>query len=493
MAMSNHLERSFKAPAPELQFLASAHQIYDYENLYGFTDKLKSELSGITFSKKEPILIVSHSSDEQVFLIAAAFLLNIPVMMVHPESSSSDLNLILKQVDPKMVYSDLETMPDSINNLQRLNIDSSWLSLTAKADPELFDDPKPDSICGLFLTSGSTGLPKIVPIKRRQVFSAAKSSAQNFKPGKNKYWLLCLPLNHIGGVSIIYRSLIYNTAIFRMDTFDADHANIFLSENTLFEVASLVPTMLLKMLEDPMFRIHRSFKAVLLGGGPIPIDLINQSITRGIPLVLSYGMTETCAQIAANTLLSPSGTYIPKSSVGPIFKPNQIEIRDGSGKNLPPQEEGQIWLKGPQVFDGYLDPTLSEKQFDKNGWFNTGDFGHINRNDQLFIKSRRTDLIITGGENVNPHIVEEKIIKHNDISECAVLGVDDEKWGQKIVALYVSNNENIDNSDLKEMLKKQLRNFQIPKEFIRVDRLPKTALGKIKRGDLKSLYDKHIG
>ena len=493
MEISNRSETSFTLPAPELQFLASTNHIYDYEHLYGFTEILKRELSDITFSKKEPLLIISHSSDEQVFLIAAAFLLNVPVMLIHPESSGSDLNHILKQVEPKLVYSDQESMPDSLKDLQRLNIDSSWLSLTTKADSELLGDPNPDSICGLFLTSGSSGFPKIVPIKRRQAFSAANSSAQNFKTGKNKYWLLCLPLNHIGGVSIIYRSLIYHSAIFRMDRFDADQANIFLSENPLFEVASLVPTMLLRMLEDPMFRVHRSFKAILLGGGPIPNDLINQSITRGIPLVLSYGMTETCAQIAANSLLSPSGTYTPKSSVGPIFKPNQIEIRDDSGQSVPKREEGQIWLKGPQIFDGYLDSTLDKKQFDKDGWFHTGDFGHINRNDQLFIKSRRTDLIITGGENVNPYIVEDELIKHNDITECAVLGVNDDKWGQKIVALYVSNNENINETDLKEMLKRQIRNFQVPKEFIRVDNLPKTALGKIKRGDLKLTYDNHTG
>jgi o-succinylbenzoate---CoA ligase len=218
------------------------------------------------------------------------------------------------------------------------------------------------------------------------------------------------------------------------------------------------------------------------------MDLINRSLTRGLPIVTSYGMTETCAQIAANPMLRPSGMYIPKKSVGFIFKPNEIQIRDKNGQTLPWNEPGQIWLKGPQVFDGYLEPEQNKNRFDKDGWFNTGDFGHLNRQDQLFIESRRTDLIITGGENVNPIEIEEVLTALDSILEAAVVGMPDKAWGQKVTAFVVSKDEDFDTEAVIKKLKEKLPGYKIPKEIIVIDRIPKTPTQKIKRGELVRRY-----
>jgi o-succinylbenzoate---CoA ligase len=481
---------AFSKPSPDLFFLASEEAIYEYSILYGFAKKLHNEVSHFTFSEEKPLLIISESSDKVVFLIAAAFLLKIPVLILHPESTDDDILNIMEQVQPEYCFTSQGKRLENLTSTQKINIPDQWLQIEADWDEKLFTLNEPEAVAGLFLTSGSTDVPKIVPIKRRQILFAVQSSAENFKPGKNRYWLLCLPLNHIGGIAIIYRCLLYNSGIFRMDHFDVEQVRIFLSENKLFEVASLVPTMLLRILEDSLFQIHSAFKAVLLGGGPVTIDLLDYATTRGIPVVSSYGMTETCAQIAANPMLRPSGIYHPKTSVGHIFKPNEVEIRDEAGNKLPKIEEGLIWLKGPQIFDGYLNPELNKEAFDEDGWFNTGDYGYLNRNRQLFIKTRRTDLIITGGENVNPHTVEEAMNQLSDISECAVFGVEDIKWGQKIVAFIVSSQEVVDVEIIRPQLKKSLRGFQIPKEFYTVKKLPKSALGKIKRNKLQELYRK---
>lgn len=480
----------FSPPSPDVQFLASEGNIYEYSNLYGFAESFFEEVKEFTFSEKQPLLIISESSDKFVFLIAAAFLLRIPILVIHPESADKEILRIIKQVDPPILFTDQKKRIGDLISIPQIDIQLSRLKKQATWNNTLFSFDTPEEVAGLFLTSGSTELPKIVPVKRRQVYFAAEASSHNFKPGLNRYWLLCLPLNHVGGISIIYRSILYNSAIFRAGQFNVDEVRTFLSENKLFEVASLVPTMLIRILEDPLFQIHKSFKAILLGGGPITSDLLNRAAIRGIPLVSSYGMTETCAQIAANPMLRPSGIYTPKTSSGRIFKPNEIEIRDESGKCLPPIEEGQIWLKGPQVFDGYLNPKLNKNVFDKKGWFNTGDFGHLNRNGLLFIKSRRTDLIITGGENVNPVMVEEELNKLTGVKESAVIGVPDSKWGQKVVAFIVLANIEIQQEKIKQELKKRLRSFQIPKELIEVNQLPKTALGKIRRTQLIQIYDK---
>lgn len=482
---------TYDLPSPDLNFLASKNRIYDYANLYSFAGWLRKHLTEYNVTENRPVALLSESSDEMIFLIAGCFLLNIPFVPLNPDSTDSELKLMLQSISPGAIYSD-ENNRYRIDQNIAFKIPKSVLKSTAEPDNLDLSLENYERTLGLFFTSGTTGAPKLVPIKRRQIFFAATSSAENFKPGPNRYWLLCLPLNHIGGISIIIRSILYHSAIYRMNSFDEHQVRTFLSENKLFEVASLVPTMLIRLLDDPLFQLHLSFKAILLGGGPISLDLIKLASVRGIPIVSSYGMTETCAQIAANPMLKPSGVYNPKKSVGRVFHPNRVEIRDPkSGKKLPPLEQGTIWLKGPQVFDGYSDKSLNKNTFDKKGWFNTGDFGHVNRENQLFIDARRSDRIISGGENVDPIEVEAIINGIDDIDESAVFGVKDPKWGQKVIALLVSKNgSEPDNKSVKEILEKKLSTFKIPKEFLKVDSLPKTASGKIKRAELSSIYDK---
>jgi len=479
----------FRLPSPELNFLASKNNLYDYENLYGFTLKLSKELSAYDISEKQPLAILSKSSDELIFIIGACFLLNIPIAAISPGSTDAELTEKVKSINPACFITDTKNS-NRISDHPVIIPDKKWLKLKSVPNVKQFSLEKPESVLGYFFTSGSTGSPKIVPLKRRQIFFAAEASAENFKPDKNRYWLLCLPLNHIGGISIILRSILYHSAIYRMDKFDEHQVRTFLFENKLFQVASLVPTMLIRLLEDPLFQVHLEFKAILLGGGPISLQLINESSVRGIPIVSSYGMTETCAQIAANPMLKPSGLYHPKSSVGMIFKPNRVEIRDPeTGQPLAYNNTGLIWLHGPQVFDGYTDSKINEKVFDKDGWFNTGDYGKVNKQEQLFIQNRRTDLIVTGGENVNPSEIEELISDQEGISESAVFGIKDAYWGEKIIAFIVPENGNTpDEKLIKKYLSKKLSSHKIPKEFYIIDSLPKTDMEKVRRSELPELY-----
>ncbi|WP_141691608.1 AMP-binding protein [Rhodohalobacter halophilus] len=444
-------------------------------------------MSGIKISETTPLFICHKSDDRVLFLIAACFLLKIPFISVHEEFSENDANSLKKQLNPAAVFSDSDTNFDAIFEADKISITNQQLCLKSEYIENSFSLYEPDDTAGLFLTSGSTGVPKIVPIKRRQVLFASRASADNFQPGVNKYWLLCLPLNHVGGISIILRSLLYGSAIYRIDSFEADKVSRLLSDHRDFEVASMVPTMLINMMDDTGFQTHSNFKAILLGGGPISQELIEWASTRGIPIVTSYGMTETFAQIAANPILQPRGMYFPKNSVGTLFQPNSIEIRDEDGNIQHTRESGQIWLKGPQIFDGYLDEELNEMVFDNNGWFKTGDYGYLNHRKQLFVETRRTDLIITGGENVNPPDVEQIMDTYPGIARSAVVGVHDIKWGQRVVAFY-EEKDNVDIHELRNFLKKKLLAFQVPKEFIKLKKIPVTSLGKIKRKELIRLY-----
>ncbi|RNC79613.1 MAG: o-succinylbenzoate--CoA ligase [Balneola sp.] len=479
----------FRKTNPQQVFLTSQHGMYTYSDLDRFTAFFKDIVEKKSDSIKWPIAFLSESSDLLIFSIAACWKLGIPFIPLNPKLPTEKLKEQIQELSPTLIFSDSKNrnrlMGDDV-----IQMDENFFLNAFTFDIRNLKLPdetkiKDQLVFGYFFTSGTSGSPKIVPLKRKQMLAAAKSSAKNFKPDPNHFWLLCLPLNHIGGISIILRSLIYGTAIYRMDVFHEEMIKEFLGENTRFQAASLVPTMLKRLLDDPLFKTHRSFKAILLGGGPVNSGLLQKAVERGIPVVSSYGMTETCAQIAANPTSAPSGVYIPIKSVGKAFPPNELQIRDDRGKVLKRNQSGTIWLKGPQVFDGYYYKKDNKDRFDKDGWFNTGDYGHKNTFDQVFIESRRTDLIITGGENVNPVEVEQAIQKLPFIKEAAVVGLPDEEWGQKITAVVtLSNGKNPSLEEMRDLLKGELINFKLPRELFIIDELPKTQTGKIRKSEL---------
>lgn len=486
---------TFDSPRPEDLFLGSSFGLHPYKDLKKFQRFFLQFLFDFDHDFDKPIGLLAQSSDTLVFTVAACWNLGIPFVPFNPKASKEDLRKQIAKIDPGLLFADEEQLR-KIDNPEALNIKELDLPRSLTIDVELSFSAKnytpstdPDEIFGYFFTSGTSGTPKIVPLKRRQMLFAAKTSAQNFKPRLNHFWLLCMPLNHIGGISIILRSLLYGTAIFRMKSFHPKMITTFLTENKLFQAASFVPTMLKRLLNRSGFHVHNNFKAILLGGGPIDPDLVQQTINKGIPLIPSYGMTETCAQIAANPILKPSGTYGPMKSVGQIFTPNEIEIRDSKNEVLGVNNSGEIWLRGPQIFDGYLNQDNS-KYFDTKGWFKTGDFGHMNANKQLFIESRRSDLIITGGENVSPFEVESELEKIHPITEAAVIGLPDKEWGQKIVAVVVGKTEQAINTDkIQKELKKRMNSYKVPKQIIQTKSLPRTHTGKIVRSELAKLFE----
>ncbi|MEP1150679.1 MAG: o-succinylbenzoate--CoA ligase [Balneola sp.] len=480
---------------PQKVFLASEHGMYTYSDLERYTGFFLDILKQKSDSVKWPIAFLSESSDLLIFSMAAAWSLGIPIIPLSPKLSQKELEEVVHELSPSLIFCDTANR-NRLSGEDVIHMDENFFLNAFTFDTRNLELPdaskiKENQIFGYFLTSGTTGRSKIVPLKRRQMIFAAKASARNFQPEPNHFWLLCLPLNHIGGVSIILRSILYGSAVYRMDRFNEEMVTEFLSENPKFQAASLVPTMLTRLLKNPLFKTHRDFKAILLGGGPTTQHLLKRSVERGVPIVSSYGMTETCAQIVTNSMTAPSGMYTPLKSVGKPFPPNQLQIRDDEGKVLGKNQSGMIWLKGPQIFDGYYQQDKIGETFDEKGWFRTGDYGHLNGFHQLFIESRREDLIISGGENINPTEVEAAIQKLPHIREVVVLGLPDEEWGQKVTAVVtLLNGKTPDITEVRELLKTSLVDFKIPKKLIIVDDIPKTVMGKYKRSELVQMIIK---
>jgi long-chain acyl-CoA synthetase len=169
-----------------------------------------------------------------------------------------------------------------------------------------------------------------------------------------------------------------------------------------------------------------------------------------------------------------------------------MQIRDEKGRQVPQGEKGEISVRGTSVMKGYLrDPKGTEKAFWEDGWLRTGDVGLLDSSGFVYIVDRLKDLIITGGENVYPREVEEALYTRTDVEDCAVVGVPDKEWGEKVVACIVPRKgQRICKADLNEFLKTKLSSFKIPKEFLMVQELPKSPQGKILRKEVRELYSK---
>lgn len=349
--------------------------------------------------------------------------------------------------------------------------------------------PDPDAVFSYLFTSGSSGAPKLVALRRSQMLAAFKSMEAGLLPDKLECWLLCLPLNHIGGTAVVLRSWLNGNSVVdaRMASYEDMLAQ--LSGNESLALASLVPSQLDKLLDlSGANMVHPNFKAVLLGGGPSPNALIEEARSRAVPVMKSYGMTETCAHVIsvpADALLSAPFGCSGKPNAG-----HEIQIRDESGAVLPAGETGLLWVRGPQLITGYADaPAGTEAAFDAEGWFCTGDYARTDAGGWVYIEMRRSDLVVSGGENINPGEVEA-ILRSEiaGITDIVVGGLPDARWGQKLVAWLVLEGDKPDAETLRITLKKVMPPYMVPAEFRFPARIPRNEMGKIQREALENLF-----
>jgi o-succinylbenzoate---CoA ligase len=335
-----------------------------------------------------------------------------------------------------------------------------------------------ENIQGIFYTSGTTGKPKAVPLTYNNHFHSAIASALNLGIEPNDNWLLCMPLFHVGGLAIAWRSVINGTKITLLSKFDQQEVlDVIASEQVT--LISLVPTMLSRLLNHPQWQNLQKLRAILLGGAPASPELIAQCLQLNLPIMPTYGMTETASQI---TTLLPHQVPIKQGSSGlPLFG-NRLRIVDDHLQELDAGTIGQILVQGASVMHGYL------HQFEKapiqDGWLHTGDLGYCDREGYLYVVSRRSDLIISGGENIYPTEIEAILLTHPHIHEACIVGISDHEWGQIVAAVIVTKTQ----LSLQEIRgfceQKSLARFKLPKLIYIWESLPKTASGKLLRQEI---------
>ncbi len=309
-----------------------------------------------------------------------------------------------------------------------------------------------EEVMTILSTSGTTGEPKLVPLTIDNWRAAVVASAQHLGHTEDDVWLIAMPLHHVGGLSVLFRSAHVGGGVHLLPRFEASSFADSLSGEVT--IASVVPTMLRRILDHDR-RKYQGLKAVLVGGGPIPPGLLEEAADRGLPVLPTYGMTETCAQVA---------TLRPGSRLE-----YRADLLPGVEAMIDPS--GRIALRGDQIFNGYL----GEPRRRPGDWFVTGDLGEMVGDRSLRILGRGDDVIVTGGENVDPALVEKMVGLHPDVVDAMVVGVPSREWGNEVVCLYQGT---ADPSILDDWARERLDPFQVPKRWLKLDSIPTTAMGK---------------
>lgn len=388
---------------------------------------------------------------ESLVSIYAALEHQLPVVLFHPRLTAAERGAACAAV-PGLI--DLDAAALAPVDTRRLPPELSAL------------DRGDERAAALFFTSGTSGQAKLAVLSRRAVLASAAMSAAHLGWTSHDRWLLSIPLAHVGGLSILTRSLIARRPIVLPSNPGAFDPGKLLHDLERHQVTllSVVPTMLEALLEEaPSPPVH--LRAVLVGGAPLSPSTRERAVRGDWPLVLTYGLTEACSQVTATSVAKGAD---PGAAVGRPLPGVKVQIR-----------EGTIWIRGPNLFSGYLEAGRRASALDPEGWFDTQDLGHLDELGQLHVEARRTDLILSGGENVYPRELELALEAEPGVLEALVVAVPDPRWGQRPVAL-LRVAPGFDEAAARAGLER-LAAYKRPKAWIVLEELPRNAMGKLDR------------
>ena len=350
------------------------------------------------------------------------------------------------------------------------------------AEPDRLD---PSALHTIVFTSGTTGSPKGVMLSAGNHLWSAIGSCLNLGLSSDDRWLLCLPLFHVGGLAVLFRSVIYGTAVVLQESFDPVAANRAIDEEGV-TVGSVVGTMLRRMLKERHERPYPpTVRCLLVGGGPVPSSLLGACQRLGLPAVQTYGLTEAASQVATER---PGETPRPRGSVGRPLFPTEIRIEDEGGAPLPIGTEGEIAVRGPTVTAGYYNQPEESKHLLRGGWLHTGDIGRLDREGYLYIVGRCDNTVVSGGENVNLEEVEEVLNSHPQVADAGAVGLPHPVWDQVVGAgVVVADGASLNIDDLMEFCRGHLAPYKLPNSLHVLPELPRNALGKLSRAALREI------
>lgn len=456
---------------------------WTYAELSTEVDAFAGALTAKGVASGDKIAVLLANSAEYVFLIHALARLCAVLVPLNTRLTPTELDWQITHTGCRWLIYSPET-EDKASKLARQS-----LAIISTADlgdaPSITYESQPfdlNALQAIVFTSGTTGQPKGAMLTYSNHFWSVMASAYRIGTLPDDRWLCCLPLYHVGGLSIVLRCCLYGTTVVLQDGFDIGetHQTLHTKNATLI---SLVPTMLYRMLDAGM-TFAPSLRLVLLGGAASSPELIERCRELQIPVSPTYGLSESCSQVA--TIL-PDEAYRKPGCVGKPLLFSSVRIVDENGIQQPSGAYGEVVVSGPTVMSGYYGNAEATAKTLRNGELYTGDIGYLDDDGDLWLVQRRSDLIVSGGENVYPAEVEQVLQQHPAVTAVCVVGIEHPEWGQQVAAAVVlRDNSTLTESELLAFNREHLAGYKQPRLIRFVTALPQTASGKIQR---RMVYD----
>lgn len=391
------------------------------------------------------VALTPRPTVEAIVPLLACIELGVPFVALHPRAPEAERRRLLDAVRPTLVVA-----PDEV--------------FGASCAPEPPSPIPSETPLAVLFTSGTSGTPKPVVLSRRAFLASADASAERLPLDSTDRWLLALPPAHVGGLSVLTRSLIARSTVTLAGDGPFDPAAFARAIDGGATLVSVVPTTLRRLLDlEPRYVPPPTLRVVLVGGAAAAPSLLAEALERGFPVRATYGLTEACSQVATQVRPDEPG-------VGRPLPGTEVRIVDG-----------QIEVRSRTLLSGYWPLGAAPSPLDADGFFATSDLGELDANGCLHVHARRSDLVVTGGENVYPAEVEAAALAIAGVAGVCVVGVDDRDLGQRVAAAVVLAVHGPDVEALRGALREQLAGFKVPRTIRFVDALPTLPSGKVDR------------
>jgi long-chain acyl-CoA synthetase len=341
-------------------------------------------------------------------------------------------------------------------------------------------------IAAILFTGGTTGIPKGVLLSHENIYTAIQNVVFNERSNEKDRALCFLPFNHVfGQMHIMNATILSGGCLELLPGFDMEDVLKLMSAGRVTKLFA-VPTVYVRLLslenlKEKLGSVRYCFSAA----ASMAAEIVKQWKDRtGLSIFEAYGLTESASMVTYNHY------YRHKvGSVGTPVSGEEVQIRDLEGDIKETGEEGEICIRGRNIMKGYLNKPEETEAVFWDDWFRTGDLGMYDDEGYVFIVDRLKDMIITGGENVYPREIEEVLYACPEVEECAVIGLPDKEWGERVTALIIPKPDmTIDPKTLNSQLKKKLSPFKVPKEYQTVKEFPKSPAGKILKREIRKQF-----
>lgn len=484
-------KRALLSPTKIALINSSTNEQWSYRTLTEHISKWVHYFQEKNYQKGDRIVVLSQNRIDLFAILFACGVSGLLYVPLNFRLSEVELTYILEDCKPVLIIHDEEQQAicDTFIQVERLLI-------TTVLDKAVFYDPSssewsPSDSWIIIYTGGTTGKPKGVELSFDAVNWNAMNTITSWGLSDSDCTLNYMPMFHTGGLNALCIPILMSGGTVVVGgRFDAEEAlkalNTYKTTMSLF-----VPTMYQAMLDTTYIQTANfpTVKVFLSGGAPCPHTVYQRFEDKGILFKEGYGLTEAGPN---NFFIDPLDARKKRGSVGKCMLFNQVKIVNENGDLCRPNEVGELYISGKHVFKKYWNNEDETNRAFTDGWLKTGDLAKVDEDGYYYIVGRKKEMIISGGENVYPQEVEQCLVLHPNVREAAVIGVADDKWGERVTAFVTCLAG--DESFLAELLhscKRLLGGYKVPKKIYILDELPRTHVGKIDKKRLQELAVKY--